>query len=62
MLVEGYEGLLKRRAKILEASKRELTAAAGRIVSLFDAWGKADQAAAWRVKVEALATKDQPKS
>lgn len=48
LLVGGYEGLKAREAKIPQRFKKELAAAASRIASLYDAWGKPAKAARWR--------------
>ena len=42
-----------REAKIPPQGKPRLTEALERLVQLYDAWGKADQAAEWRAKLEA---------
>ncbi len=51
LLVQGYEGMKAREAKIPPQSKKRLTEAAERIVQLYDAWGKPDQAAEWRKRL-----------
>jgi len=51
LLIRGYEGLKEREAKIGAPARRSLVAAAGRIVPFYEAWGKADKAAEWRVKL-----------
>jgi eukaryotic-like serine/threonine-protein kinase len=48
LIVQGYEGMKAREAKIPPQHKKRLTEAAERVVQLYDAWGKPDQAAAWR--------------
>jgi hypothetical protein len=47
-LLQGYEGVKAREAKIPDASKKSLAQAGARIVQLYDAWGKKDQAEEWR--------------
>ena len=48
MLVQGYEGMKQREAKIPAQGKNRLTDALERLVQLYDAWGKPDQADVWR--------------
>jgi serine/threonine protein kinase len=52
LLIQGYEGLKDREGKIPAPSRRNLDAAASRIVPFYDSWGKADQAAKWRARLE----------
>ena len=52
LLLAGYEGMKEREAKIPHEYKRRVTEALERLVQLYDAWGKPDQAAEWRVKLE----------
>ena len=47
----GYEGLLQNEAKIPRREKTSLNEAIERIVRLYEATGKPDQAAAWRKKL-----------
>ncbi len=51
LIVEGYEGLKAREARIPSASKFRLREASGRLVRLYEAWGKPDQATAWKAKL-----------
>jgi tetratricopeptide (TPR) repeat protein len=51
LLIEGYEGLKAREAKIPATRKPELAAAAKRIVPFYRAWGKKDKADQWRAKL-----------
>ena len=51
LLIAGYEGMKARERKIPATSKKELAAAAARIVPLYESWGKADEAAVWRPKL-----------
>jgi serine/threonine protein kinase/tetratricopeptide (TPR) repeat protein len=51
LIVSGYEGLKARAATIPPAGKPRLTEAAERVVRLYEAWGKADQAAAWKERL-----------
>jgi hypothetical protein len=50
LLVEGYEGMKGREAAIPSPKKSTLAQSAARIVQLYDAWGKPEQAAQWRKK------------
>jgi hypothetical protein len=51
LLVEGYEGMKQRGAKILGRDKTRLTEALERLVRLYDAWGKKEIADRWRKKL-----------
>jgi tetratricopeptide (TPR) repeat protein/tRNA A-37 threonylcarbamoyl transferase component Bud32 len=51
LVVPGYEGMKARAAKIPAPYKRRLASAAERVVRLFEAWGKPEQAAAWKKKL-----------
>ncbi len=53
LLLAGYEGMKQREAKIPANSKFHLTEALERLVQLYDAWGKPDEAAKWRKEMEA---------
>jgi len=48
LLVSGYQGLKVRQAKLPSEGERFLTDALERLVQLYDAWGRPDQAATWR--------------
>src|SRR5262249_23127171 len=52
LLLEGYQGLKEREAKILPSSK-SLTESLERLVQLYESWEKNDQAAEWRRTLEA---------
>ncbi len=57
LLVQGYEGLKIREAMIRPINKaRALREAAERVVWLYEAWGKPEQAAAWRAKLAETAS------
>jgi tetratricopeptide (TPR) repeat protein len=64
LLREGYEGLRKHADKLPPAVRHErLAEAAGRLVRLYDAWGKKEEADAWRKKLDEAkeaANKPQP--
>jgi lipopolysaccharide biosynthesis regulator YciM len=51
LILQSYEGLKAREAKIPVLNKKYLSEAAERVVNLYEAWGKPDKAAAWRKKV-----------
>jgi hypothetical protein len=48
LLIQGYEGLKSREAKIPAPSKKHLAAAAARIVPFYESWSQPEQAAAWK--------------
>ena len=50
-LIQGYEGLKSREAKIPAWAKKHLAQAAARLVPFYVAWGKPEQAAAWEAKL-----------
>jgi tetratricopeptide (TPR) repeat protein len=52
LLLEGYQGMKEREAKIDSGSKARLTEALERLVRLYEATGKKDEAAKWRKKLE----------
>jgi tetratricopeptide (TPR) repeat protein len=52
-LLEGYQGLKERAARISPNGHGTLTAALEQLVRLYDAWGKPDEAAKWRKELEA---------
>jgi serine/threonine-protein kinase len=51
LLIDGYDGLRAREAKMPARSKGYLAAAAARIVPFYQAWGKPAKAAEWRHKL-----------
>jgi serine/threonine protein kinase len=53
LLIQGYEGMKTRAAEIPVQSKDRLARAGERIIQLYDAWGKQDEADAWRKRLEA---------
>ena len=59
LLVSGYEGMKEREVKIPPQGKIRLTEALERLVKLYDAWGKTDQAAEWRKTLEEWKTMDK---
>jgi serine/threonine-protein kinase len=48
LVVPGYEGMKAREAKIPPQGKPSLTQAAERVVRLYEAWGKPEEADAWK--------------
>ena len=53
LLLAGYEGMKKQEAKIPPQGKVRLTEAVERLVQLYEATGKKDEAARWRKELEA---------
>ena len=53
-LVQGYEGLKKPNARVPPNLEPLLAEALQRVVRLYDAWGKPNEAAKWRKELEAL--------
>jgi tetratricopeptide (TPR) repeat protein len=51
LIVSGYEGMKSREAKMPAQGKPRLIEAAERLLRLYEAWGKPDQAAAWRARL-----------
>ena len=52
LLVQGYEGMQQREAAIPPEGKIRLNEALQRLVDLYTAWGKPDEAAKWQVKLD----------
>jgi hypothetical protein len=59
LLIQGYEGLKSREAKIPAQRRKNLVEAATRIVPFYEARGKEDKAAEWRAKLSR--PPDEPK-
>ena len=59
LLLSGFEGMKAREAKVPLKSKNRLPEAVGRIIQLYEAVGKADEAARWRAKLK-FSTKTRP--
>ena len=53
MLLEGYDGMKTREAKIPAGGKHYIVEAATRLVRLYDALGQDEKAAQWRKVLEA---------
>jgi hypothetical protein len=64
LLVEGYSGMKDREAKIPPAAKTRLAEAIRRLVDLYTAWDRPEEAAKWLEKfnVEKPLPEGQPKN
>jgi hypothetical protein len=51
LIIEGYEGLEARQAKIPAPSRARVSEATERVVRLYDSWGNSDRAAAWKIRL-----------
>ena len=51
LLVKGFKGLKKHEAQIPMKPKARLIEALERLVKLYEAWGKPEQAAEWRQRL-----------
>jgi hypothetical protein len=58
LLVEGYSGLKEREAKIPPPGKIRLPEAIRRLVDLYTAWEKPEEAAKWRAILEEASGKE----
>jgi len=61
LLLSGYQGMIERQATIPTDSAPEVEQAGDRIVQLYDDWGKPEQAAEWRAKIDARKAATAPK-
>jgi hypothetical protein len=52
LVVQGYEGMTAREPRIPAPMRYVLREGAERAVQLYEAWGKPDQATAWKAKIE----------
>jgi hypothetical protein len=59
LILRGYEGMKARAATIPVAAQYLLPEAAGRIIALYDAWGRPGQAHDWRAKLEPAAFEEK---
>jgi hypothetical protein len=50
-LLRGYERMLAREAKIPAPSRKRVVEAGVRIIRLYEAWNKPDQAEAWKARL-----------
>jgi eukaryotic-like serine/threonine-protein kinase len=62
LLLAGYNGMKAREAKIPAQNKKRLAEAAARIATLYDSWGKPENAALWRKKLESAQSSLKPRS
>jgi tetratricopeptide (TPR) repeat protein/tRNA A-37 threonylcarbamoyl transferase component Bud32 len=51
LVVSGYEGMKERESRVAMPNRSRLREAAVRVIRLYEAWGKPEQAAAWKVKL-----------
>jgi RNA polymerase sigma factor (TIGR02999 family) len=51
LVVEGYEGMIARKAKIPPQGEVRLSEAGTRVVQLYEVWGKPEKAADWRKRL-----------
>jgi serine/threonine protein kinase/tetratricopeptide (TPR) repeat protein len=58
LLLQGYEGMKQRAASNPKEAKARLREGLERLVQLYSDWGKADEAAKWRMQLEALDKKE----
>jgi hypothetical protein len=52
LLVQGYEGMKQRASRIPKEYKPRLAEALERLVQMYDAWGRPEQATRWRRELE----------
>jgi len=57
LLVEGYEGMKEREANIPPAAKTRLSEAIRRLVELYTAWDRQEEALKWKTILEESAEK-----
>ena len=60
LLIAGYEGMKQREATIPPQGKDRLTEALERLVQLYEATDKPDEAAEWRKELEANKSAEKP--
>jgi eukaryotic-like serine/threonine-protein kinase len=56
LLLAGYEGLKQREQTVPEQGKIRLPEAVERLVQLYEATGKKDEAAKWRMELDEIKT------
>ncbi len=61
LLLQGYEGMKAREAKIPASARRRLKEAGDRIIQLYDVWGKNDKKDAWFKLQEASSKAARPR-
>jgi hypothetical protein len=59
-LIQGYQGLKERVSQIPQEAQIRLTEALRRLVQLYEAWGKPDQAAQWRQQLAGRQSPPKP--
>jgi tetratricopeptide (TPR) repeat protein len=62
LLVAGYEGMKRREDKMPQEDKARLIESLERLVQLYDAWGRKDNADEWRKKWEAAKPGAKPRA
>jgi hypothetical protein len=62
LLIRGYKGLKTRSDKSPAWALKYLVQAAARIVPFYNAWGKPEQAAAWRAKLARTKSRADPRA
>jgi tetratricopeptide (TPR) repeat protein len=60
LLLAGYEGLKAREAKIPALSKSRLIEAGSQVIQLYEDWGQAEKARAWRAKLTPPSAEVEP--
>jgi tetratricopeptide (TPR) repeat protein len=50
LLIQGFEGMKAREARIPDPSRRRIAEARARIIALYEAWGRPEKAEEWRRK------------
>jgi tRNA A-37 threonylcarbamoyl transferase component Bud32/lipopolysaccharide biosynthesis regulator YciM len=60
LLLHGYQGMKQRQAKIRAKDKARLTQALERLVQLYEAIGKKDEAAKWRKELDTAQAANKP--
>jgi eukaryotic-like serine/threonine-protein kinase len=51
LILGGYEGIMSRRKKVTVDARSRLPEAGHRVVTLYESWGKREQAATWKQKL-----------
>jgi serine/threonine protein kinase/Tfp pilus assembly protein PilF len=59
LLLSGYQGMKERESRIPAITLSKYKKAGERIVQLYDAWGKPEEAAKWREQLKIAATSDR---
>ncbi len=62
LLLEGYEGMTQSDAKIPIGTRTLISESAGRLLDLYTAWNKPDEAAKWKAELDKRKTPVQGKS